>query len=188
MAMTPALQHPVDRADVDSLALAARDGDPDAVERFIQATTLDVRRYVARLSGSPQDADDLTQDTYLRVLRALPAFQGRSSAQTWVRSIARRTVVDRIRWVSARPRVADTDDWQGAAERAQPDGLPGFDEGVVLAELLAALPEERRTAFVLTAVVGLPYEEAATVIGAPIGTVRSRVSRARSTLIASLGN
>ena len=186
--MTPALKHPIDQADVDALALAARDGDPAAVERFVQATRPDVRRYVVRLSGSPQDADDLTQDTYLRVLRALPAFEGRSSAQTWLRAIARRTVVDRIRRASARPRLADIDDWLGAAERTQPDGLPGFEEGVVLAQLVAALPEDRRTAFVLTAMVGLPYEEAALVIGTPIGTVRSRVSRARSTLVASLGN
>ncbi|AUG77924.1 RNA polymerase sigma factor [Kitasatospora sp. MMS16-BH015] len=177
------------RADdptVTAWALAARSGDPAAVERFVRATRADVRRFVAHLSGEPQAADDLTQDTYLRALRSLPRFEGRSSARTWLLSIARRVVVDRYRFAAARPRLLDTEDWQGAAERAQPCALPGFEEGVALGELLDALPRERRDAFVLTALVGLPYEEVAELTGCPIGTVRSRVSRARGVLIRQL--
>lgn len=82
--------------------------------------------------------------------------------------------------------MSDLDDWQAAAERTQPRDLPGFDDGVALAELLATIPEERRYAFVLTQLVGLPYAEAAKTIGCPVGTVRSRVSRARMSLIALL--
>ena len=174
---------PHDDATVTAWALAARDGDPAAVETFVRATRHDVRRYVAHLSGDPQSADDLTQDTYLRALRSLPGFEGRSSARTWLLSIARRTVADRFRFAAARPRLLDTDDWQTAAEGAQPCGLPGFEEGVALAELLATLPPERREAFVLTTMLGLPYEEAAEVAGCPIGTVRSRVFRARTALV-----
>ncbi|GAA2751342.1 sigma-70 family RNA polymerase sigma factor [Kitasatospora cinereorecta] len=191
MALTPALpgsrtprcRSPHDDATVTGWALEARSGDPAAVERFVRATRRDVWRYVAHLSGEPQAADDLTQDTYLRALRSLPRFEGRSSARTWLLSIARRTVADRFRFAAARPRLLDTDDWQSAVEGAQPCGLPGFDEGVALADLLAALPAERRDAFVLTTLLGLPYEEAAEITGCPIGTVRSRVSRARSALI-----
>ncbi|MCQ4079270.1 sigma-70 family RNA polymerase sigma factor [Streptomyces sp. RB6PN25] len=172
-----------DDESTTALALAARDGDPDAVERFVRATRQDVRRYVAYLSADPQAADDLTQETYLRVLRSLPRFEGRSSARTWLLSIARRTVIDRIRFAAARPRLSDTADWQLAAELAQPRGLPGFEEGVVLAELLDALPDERREAFILTGLLGLPYAEAAAATGCPVGTVRSRVARARMSLI-----
>ncbi|MEU8827857.1 sigma-70 family RNA polymerase sigma factor [Streptomyces sp. NPDC048636] len=172
---------------VTAWALAARGGDPEAVDRFIRATQRDVWRYVSRLSD-PQSADDLVQETYLRALRGLPRFEARSSARTWLLSIARRAVVDRLRRNAARPRLSDTDDWQAAAERTQGRGLPvvGFDEGVALTQLLALLPYERREAFVLTQMLGLPYAEAAVVAGCPVGTVRSRVARAREALIGQL--
>ncbi|MFE2284642.1 sigma-70 family RNA polymerase sigma factor [Streptomyces sp. NPDC059443] len=171
---------------VTLLALAARDGDPGAVDQFVRALHRDVRRYVAYLSADPQSADDLTQETFLRALGSLHRFEGRSSARTWLLSIARRTVVDSLRHKAARPRIADRDDWQTAAEQTQPRDLPGFEDGVALAELLAAIPAERREVFVLTQLLGLPYADAAVMLGCPIGTVRSRVARARSSLIGLL--
>ena len=173
-------------AQVTQWALEGRSGDEAAVERFVRATRRDVLRYVTHLSGDFQAADDLVQDTYLRALRGLPSFEGRSSARTWLLTIARRVVADRIRSHAVRPRLAATDDWQTAAERVQPRGVPGFDEGVALAELLAALTPERREAFVLTQLLGLPYAATAGVIGCPVGTVRSRVARARETLVGLL--
>ncbi|WP_328674634.1 sigma-70 family RNA polymerase sigma factor [Streptomyces sp. NBC_00322] len=171
---------------ITAWALDARGGDPLAVERFVRALHRDVRRYVAYLSADPQAADDLTQDTFLRALGSLHRFEGRSSARTWLLSIARRAVIDSLRHTAARPRLADTDDWQSAAERAQSRNLPGFDDGIALGELLATLPDERREAFVLTQLLGLPYAEAALVSGCPVGTVRSRVARARSSLVGLL--
>ncbi|MFB6524119.1 sigma-70 family RNA polymerase sigma factor [Streptomyces sp. NPDC056401] len=168
---------------VTLLALAARDGDPVAVDQFVRALHRDVRRYVAYLSADPQSAEDLTQETFLRALGSLHRFEGRSSARTWLLSIARRTVVDSLRHKAARPKIADRDDWQTAAEQSQPRDVPGFEDGVALAELLAAIPAERREVFVLTQLMGLPYAEAALMLGCPIGTVRSRVARARSSLI-----
>ncbi|MCX4615361.1 MULTISPECIES: sigma-70 family RNA polymerase sigma factor [Streptomyces] len=164
-------------------ALAARAGDPDAVDRFVRALHPDVVRYITYLSSDRQLTDDLTQDTFLRALGSLHRFEGRSSARTWLLAIARRTVVDSWRYAATRPRVADTDDWTMWAERAQPSGLPGFDDGVALLDLLNALPPERREACVLTQLTGLPYEEAAEASGCPIGTIRSRVARARATLV-----
>ncbi|MEU2584063.1 sigma-70 family RNA polymerase sigma factor [Streptomyces avermitilis] len=167
-------------------ALAARAGDPDAVDRFVRALHPDVVRYVTYLSADRQMADDLAQDTFLRALGSLHRFEGRSSARTWLLSIARRTVVDSLRYAATRPRAADVDDWTTCVERSQPIGLPGFDDGVALLDLLDALPAERREAFVLTQLSGLPYEEAAEAGGCPIGTIRSRVARARATLVALL--
>ncbi|WP_329035060.1 sigma-70 family RNA polymerase sigma factor [Streptomyces sp. NBC_00178] len=170
------------------LALEARDGDPEKADRLVRVLHRDVWRYVTHLSADPQAADDLTQEVFLRALTGLPAFEGRSSARTWILSIARRTVADSFRRAAARPRLADRQDWQSAAERAQPRGVPGFDEGVALAELLSLIREERREAFVLTQLLGFPYAEAATAVGCPVGTVRSRVARARTSLIALLGD
>lgn len=167
-------------------ALAARTGDPEAVENFVRALHRDVRHFVTHLSADPQAADDLAQDTFLRALGSLHRFEGRSSARTWLLSIARRAVIDSYRHASARPRLLDTDDWRTVAECAQERGLPGFDDGVALTGLLDALPAERREAFVLTQLLGLPYAEAAELSDCPVGTVRSRVARARSALIQSL--
>ncbi|MFF4412007.1 sigma-70 family RNA polymerase sigma factor [Streptosporangium sp. NPDC001559] len=170
---------------VTALALAARAGTPDTVEAFARAVYPDVLRFVAHLAGT-HAAEDLTQETFVRALLALPRFAGRSSARTWLLSIARRVVIDRFRSAARRPLLADLTDWQSAAERRQPLGLPGREDGVALADLLSRVPRERREAFVLTQLVGVPYGEAAELIGCPVGTVRSRVARARSQLIASL--
>ncbi|MEU9375301.1 sigma-70 family RNA polymerase sigma factor [Streptomyces sp. NPDC048255] len=185
-ARQPARHTPGSDAAVTLLALDARDGDPAKADRFIRALQRDVWRYVAYLSADPQSADDLTQDVFVRALAALPRFEGRSSARTWLLSIARRTVVDSFRHAAARPRLSDRDDWQTAAEQAQTYDVPGFEDGVALAELLAAIPAERREAFVLTQLLGLPYAEVAQAVGCPVGTVRSRVARARTSLIALL--
>jgi RNA polymerase sigma-70 factor (ECF subfamily) len=141
--------------------------------------------FIARLA-SRSVADDLTQETYLRALRTLPRFAGRSSARTWLLSIARRVVIDHIRAATARPRTAAIDDWQDAADRQQPTGLPGIDDRVALDDLVAGLSGERREAFVLTQVLGLSYAEAADVCHCPVGTIRSRVARAREELVALL--
>ncbi|MEU6465360.1 sigma-70 family RNA polymerase sigma factor [Streptomyces sp. NPDC046976] len=175
-----------DRASVDASAtawaLAARGGDPDAADHFVRALHADVLRYVTYLSGDPQTAHDLTQDTFARAFGSLHRYEGRASARTWLLSIARRAVADSLRRAAVRPKIADTVDWQTAVEGTQPRGLPGFDDGIALLDLLETLPDERREAFLLTQVVGLSYEEAAGFAGCPVGTVRSRVSRARATL------
>ncbi|MFI5663700.1 sigma-70 family RNA polymerase sigma factor [Streptomyces sp. NPDC051684] len=185
--MTPALPAATDDT-VTAIALAAARGDGDAVEHFVRALQWDVRRFVTYLAKDAQAADDLTQDTFLRALTSLHRFEGRSSARTWLLSIARRVVADSLRHAAARPRVADTTDWQGAAERTQPKGLPGFDDGIAVMELVEALPPDRYEAFVLTQLLGLSYAEAAVLAGCPVGTVRSRVSRARTLLTRSLAD
>ncbi|MCY0939975.1 sigma-70 family RNA polymerase sigma factor [Streptomyces antarcticus] len=190
--MTPALttQHcrhtPDSDAETTRLALDARDGDPEKADRFARALHRDVWRYVAYLSADTQAADDLTQDVFLRALGSLHRFEGRSSARTWILSIARRTVIDSLRHAAARPRLSHHHDWQTAAEQTQHRDIPGFEDGIALAELLTTITPERREAFILTQLLGLPYAEAATTINCPIGTVRSRVARARTTLITLL--
>ncbi|GGY11982.1 sigma-70 family RNA polymerase sigma factor [Streptomyces anandii] len=168
---------------ITAWALAARGGDADAAEQFVGALHRDVQRYVAHLCADPQAVDDLAQDTFLRALASLHRFEGRSSARTWLLSIARRAVIDSYRYAAARPRLADVPDWQLVAELAQARDLPGFDDGVALLDLLASLPDDRREAFTLTQILGLPYAEAAEVSHCPIGTVRSRVARARAALM-----
>lgn len=170
-----------DDTDVTSWALQAGRGDQTAAAAFIRATQQQVRRFLAALI-SPAEADDLTQETYLRALRSLPSFAGRSSARTWLFSIARRVAVDHVRTATSRPRtvpMTDSHDITDADESS-------FDRQVALEQIIAALPTDRREAFVVTQVLGLSYAEAAQVCGCPVGTIRSRVSRAREDLVVAL--
>jgi RNA polymerase sigma-70 factor, ECF subfamily len=167
------------------LAVSARDGSPADLEAFVLAAYPCVRRFVSYLTD-PQSADDLAQETFLRVFGSLRTFAARSCARSWLLSIARRVVVDRFRYTAARPAVADLPDWQSVVERRRLAGTPSPEDEVVLADLLAYLPGERRMAFVLTQLIGLPYTEAAEVLGCPVGTVRSRVARARLQLAHSV--
>jgi len=166
-----------------ALALAAGAGDRGALAEFIRATQRDVWRFVAHLTDV-QSADDLTQETFLRAMGSLPRFVGRSTARTWLLSIARRVVVDRYRSASARPKNARLEDWQVSADQRRDRQIPDFPEELAIADLLRGLPEQRREAFVLTQVLGLSYAEAAQTVGCPVGTIRSRVARARESVVA----
>lgn len=170
-----------DDDQITGLALSAGRGDPAALERFIRATQQDVWRLIAYLDTGSAAADDLTQETFLRAIPALPRFAGRSSAKTWLLSIARRVVVDQIRHNHARPRTYSGVDVEKVLESHR--SVRSFEHGVEIRMLLDALDAERRDALLLTQVLGLSYTEAAEVCGCPVGTIRSRVARAREDLI-----
>jgi RNA polymerase sigma-70 factor (ECF subfamily) len=166
-------------------SIRAGDGASSAAgsdwEQFVRASYPLVWRMCVALVG-PASADDLAQETFLRATRALPAYRGAASARTWILSIARRACMDELRGRYRRRRR----DERLAAVAAEPP--PGGDPGDALAthDLLAPLEPERRAAFVLTQLFALSYDEAAEVCGCPVGTIRSRVARARSDLIAQL--
>ncbi|AWB81068.1 RNA polymerase subunit sigma [Corynebacterium yudongzhengii] len=168
---------------VTELALRAGRGDRNALNEFIRATQDDVWRLLAHLGG-PEIADDLTQETYLKVISSLSSFAARSSARTWLMSLARRTWIDNIRHERARPRKSATEYEDAAAEHPARGADPGeWSEMIDARALLDALPADRREALVLTQVLGYSYEEAARIAGVRIGTIRSRVARARRDLI-----
>lgn len=165
---------------VTRLALAAGRGDTGALEQFIKATERDVWRTVAFLAD-PGSADDLTQETFLRALGSLPRFTARSSARTWLLSIARRVVVDQIRRNQSRPRTSGTVDLEQVLDTRR--GAARFEDIVEIRMLLDGLDTDRRDALLLTQVLGMSYAEAAEVCGCPVGTIRSRVARARDDLL-----
>lgn len=168
---------PEDR--VTQLALLAGRGDRAALTEFIKLTQADVWRLLAHLGG-PEIADDLTQETYLRVMSALPRFAARSSAKTWLLSLARRVWVDNIRHDMARPRTTGA-----AIDTLHSPPHNTWSEWVDVRLMIDALPAERREALILTQVLGYTYEEAARIADVRVGTIRSRVARARADLVAA---
>jgi RNA polymerase sigma-70 factor, ECF subfamily len=124
-------------------------------------------------------ADDLAQETFLRAYRTFATFRGESSVRTWVFAVARHACLDELR---ARGRRRDVSSWLRSEVLEAHD--PAAD--VVMAALLSGLEHDRRSAFVLTQVFGLSYAEAARVCQCPVGTIRSRVARARKDLIAAI--
>lgn len=168
--------------DVTLLALAAEQGDRAALTEFIRRTQDDVWRFVAHAAGTAR-ADDATQETFLRMLTALPSFEGRSTARTWLFSIARHVVVDLLRHENARPWLKAAplpDDTRSSVW--QPEDAVGADQ------LLARLSPDRRQALILTRLMGFSYDEAAEICGCPVGTIRSRVARARADLVAEFAD
>jgi RNA polymerase sigma-70 factor (ECF subfamily) len=166
------------------LALAARRGNRSALDRLVESSYDQVWRLCSRLVDE-QGADDLTQDTFIRAVRALPGFRGDASARTWLLTIARNACMDELR-ARSRRRQRDASLMPGGAGRES----VAIDAGHALAvtDLLTRLAPERREAFVLTQMLGLSYQEAADICACPLGTIRSRVARARADLVDAMSD
>jgi len=173
-------RHAVPVDPLTRLAVEARDGDELSLAGFVRASQSDVWRLAAHLVDRAS-ADDVTQEVYLRAIPALARYRADAPARTWLLSITRRTCADVIRRRGRERRL-----WHRLV--AQPDpasagGTPAATGDVELDELVAGLDPDRRAAFVLTQILGLGYAEAAAVCDVPIGTIRSRVARARDDLV-----
>ncbi|MPQ98412.1 sigma-70 family RNA polymerase sigma factor [Modestobacter sp. I12A-02628] len=176
------------RDELARTAAAAAAGDPVAAGALVRATQHDVWRLCAHLVDR-DSADDLAQESFLRALTSLHRFEGRSSVRTWLLTVTRHTCADALRARRRRPLTLVPDAVSLEAAASPGSGGTGPDQVgqvVAAADLLSRLPAERREAFVLTQLLGLPYAEAAAVAGCPVGTIRSRVARARADLVDAL--
>jgi RNA polymerase sigma-70 factor (ECF subfamily) len=161
-------------SNLEQLAADAGRGDREAFERLVQRLQAPVWRYAYHLTKDRELADEAAQDTWVRAIRAIPRFRGDSSVVTWLLAICRRVVADRIDSLKREP--------PGVTSPPHP-GTGLVDVQLALADLATPL----REALVLTQVLGLSYAETAEVTGTKIGTVRSRVFRARVALMEALG-
>ncbi len=167
------------------LLLEAQTGDRRAFEQFIAETQADVWRMCRHL-GDLRDADDLAQETYERAVGSLHRYRREGPAKAWLLTIARRVCVDHTRRQQRRRRRDALAIDEALAGGGLGSVIAPDDAGrLALDSLVDSLDDDRRAAFVLTQVLGLQYAEAAEVLGCPIGTVRSRVARARRDLVAA---
>jgi RNA polymerase sigma-70 factor, ECF subfamily len=169
---------------------AAREGDETAMAELVRRTQPAVWRVCLAL-GSAGEEEDLVQETYLRALRSLRSYRGEASVAVWLLSIARRVCADHVRRRDKQRRILQRLHLDSAPQRSLVAGsvVTQHHRGdpqhqSVVDDLVQRLKPDQREAFVLTQLVGLSYAEAAAVADCAVGTIRSRVARARAELLA----
>jgi len=181
----------------EELLTRIRRGDADAFEELARGCSPRLFRLALRLTGRVEDAEDLVQQTLVRALPALRRFEGRSRLSTYLVRALVNLWKNRLRSRSRSPIVAWFLGRGGSEEASGPpepaDGAPTAEQGLVARErasrvraALGRLAPDRRVTLVLREVEEMSYEEIAAVTGVPIGTVRSRLARARDDLRALL--
>ena len=175
--------------DDEALVRAAQRGDVDAYNRLVRAHERQAYAVALRLLRRPDLAEDATQDAFIQAYRALDSFRG-GSFRAWLMRIVTNRCYDMLR--SANRRAADSLDeqvfeaephWSSIAAPDDPVSRATQAElGRLLEAALGRLPEDQRVTVVLCDVQGYAYEEAAQITGVALGTVKSRLSRARAAL------
>lgn len=182
--------------DIDwQLVEQVQRGDKRAFSLLVTKYQRKIMRLLSRLIRDSAEIEDVAQEAFVRAYRALPGFRGESAFYTWLYRIAINTAKNHLMAAGRRPSVSDTD--ADAAERfdgaealrdvATPDALLLSKEvGEAVNRAIDRLPEDLRKAIVLREIDGLSYEEISAALSCPIGTVRSRIFRAREAIAAEL--
>ncbi len=181
-------------ADVSDLSLVRRvqRGDKGAFDVLVLKYQHKLVKLVTRYVRNPAEAEDIAQEAFIKAYRALPQFRGDSAFYTWLYRIAINTaknaVVSRDRnpvdYDLDRDSIDESYDMQGRLKDSEtPEGLVLTDEiRQTVNAAIEELPEDLRTAIVLRELEGLSYEQIAASMGCPVGTVRSRIFRAREAI------
>ena len=185
-----------DREVDQQLVERAQRGDKRAFELLVLKYQRKLGRLLARLVSDPGEVEDVTQEAFIKAYRALPSFRGDSAFYTWLYRIAINTAKN---YLVAMGRRAPTstgfdheeaenfEDAEQLRDAATPeDELHGKQIATTVNKAMDALPDDLRTAITLREIEGLSYEEIANVMNCPIGTVRSRIFRAREAIAAEL--
>ena len=177
-----------------ALVQRAQANDRAAFNEIVLRYKSKVYNYIFRMVHHALDAEDLTQETFLRAYLSIRSFQSRASLNTWLFRIATNLCIDysrknkKIQTMTSSLSMEGEDD-ENETERDIPDVafdpqrmLLNKELGLVLNRALSELPEKLRTVVLLYDIEGLPYDEISAIVGCPLGTVKSRLFNARSAL------
>lgn len=167
---------PRDIPSDEELGRRAAVGDREAFSVLFERYAPRVYRTALRITGDPGDADDATQEVFLRLHDQLHRFEERSSFSTWIYRVTVNLAIDRTRTQARRPGSIDGVDTQAPDSATAPAERGDLERAVIAA--LSGLSEKLRTALVLRYLEDLSYEEIADVLECSIGTVKSRLARA----------
>jgi len=185
-----------DREVDQQLVERAQRGDKRAFELLVAKYQRKLGRLLSRLVRDPAEVEDVTQEAFIKAYRALPSFRGESAFYTWLYRIGINTAKNYLVAMGRRAPTSTGFDHEEAenfedAEQLRDNATP---ENELIGKQIAAtvnrameqLPEDLRTAITLREIDGLSYEEIAAAMDCPIGTVRSRIFRAREAIAAEL--
>ncbi|PZP55572.1 MAG: RNA polymerase sigma factor RpoE [Azospira oryzae] len=185
-----------DREIDQQLVERAQRGDKRAFDLLVSKYQRKLARLLSRFIRDPAEIEDVTQEAFVKAYRALPSFRGDSAFYTWLYRIGINTAKNYL--VAMGRRAPTTTEFDSEEAETFEDADHLRDVNTPEAELMskqiaqtvndsmAALPDELRTAITLREIEGLSYEEIATIMNCPIGTVRSRIFRAREAIAANL--
>ena len=194
------LEHPLDleaqreaRRDESDVARAC-EGDVEAFEALMARHETKVFNLCLWVTGDRDEAADAAQDAFIRAYRHLKKFRGDCAFGSWLSRIAINVARDALKKKRARPRDFSSLEWEDGPEfdppdtaRTAPEALARRERQIAVRGALAKVPENYRTTLILFDLQGRSYEECAEVLQVPIGTVKSRLSRARAALREALG-
>jgi RNA polymerase sigma-70 factor (ECF subfamily) len=174
-----------DRGD-EALVALARAGDLEALEKLFNRYRNQVFSLAYRMTGNPADAEDLCQEIFLQVMRKVGSFEGRSSFSTWLYRVSMNRSRDYLRRKKRSPELLTQDGDPTEPYEPQADGSGGLESMAISSEAqrlvqdaLLELPVSLRAPLVLHELEGLQYHEVASLLRLPVGTVKSRIFRAR---------
>jgi len=185
-----------DREVDQQLVARAQRGDKRAFELLVMKYQRKLGRLLSRWVRDPAEVEDVTQEAFIKAYRALPSFRGESAFYTWLYRIAINTAKNYLVALGRRAPTTtgfDNEEAEGFedAEQLRDSNTPeteleGKQVAAVVNKAMEALPEDLRTAITLREIEGLSYDEIASVMNCPIGTVRSRIFRAREAIATEL--
>ncbi len=154
-----------------------------------------VYNFALRMTGDEDDANDLVQETYLKAFRFFDKFEKGTNCKAWLFRILKNSYINDYRKAVKEPNKVDYEDVQNFYENVKSDEIDSkhYEQDAFsnllddeITKVLSALPEDFRTAIILSDIEGFTYEEIADFVDIPVGTVRSRLHRARKMLYAQL--
>jgi RNA polymerase sigma-70 factor, ECF subfamily len=185
-----------DREVDQQLVVRAQQGDKRAFELLVVKYQRKLARLLSRLVRDPSEVEDVTQEAFIKAYRALPSFRGDSAFYTWLYRIGINTAKNYLVALGRRAPTStgfDNEEAENFEDADQlrdsntpEDELHGKEIAAVVNHAVDALPEDLRTAITLREIEGLSYEEIASLMNCPIGTVRSRIFRAREAIATEL--
>jgi RNA polymerase sigma-70 factor, ECF subfamily len=172
--------------DAELVKRACR-GDMGAFEDLYRLHVGRVYGLCLRMTGQPESAEDLTQDTFVSAWRSLPGYEGRSRFSTWLHRIAVNAVLAQRRSPQGRNEISMTDD---AGEQMDFEAQPPMAEAMPIdvERAIAALPPGARDIVVLHGIYGYSHEEASEMLGVAVGTCKAQLHRARHLMRARMGS
>lgn len=177
----------VDRGPRDEeLVRRFLEGDREAFAPLVERHEQKIYNLALRMLGRPEDARDATQDAFLTALRRLNTFRGEAAFSTWLHRVAVNACYDAMRKRRRQP-MLELDPELQEPNIAGPDTTAGVADAIDVRRALTLVPEDYRAVLILHDVQDLAYEEIASILDVPLGTVKSRLHRARISLARAMG-